>query len=158
MASVIRVGRLLSTPMRPPVSVLSLLWAATASRSKSASGYSSNANCSDVSVPNLHVRRCGGQPHRLIGHTPHRKRACTHDLTKRKTTIYPSPLMGEESKVRVRKTTPTTYRHIGFKAVSTGWMCRGRHTGFRAVSTGQQGDKGEQDNTNHIGNRLWSPM
>ena len=30
---------------------------------------------------------------RLIGHTPHRKRACTHDLTKRKTTIYPSPLM-----------------------------------------------------------------
>ena len=44
----------------------------------------------------------------------------------------PSPLMGEESKVRVNKTVPP-HRHTGFKAVSTGW----------------QGHTGEQANTNH---------
>ena len=41
--------------------------------------------------------------------------------------------MGEESKVQVNKSKTTTYRH----------------TGFKAVSTGRQGDTGEQDNTNH---------
>ena len=44
-----------------------------------------------INTKNQHVRRCGGQLHRLIGHTPYRKRACTHDLTKRKTTIAPLP-------------------------------------------------------------------
>ena len=49
----------------------------------------------------------------------------------------PSPLMGEESKVRVNKTTPAPSRHCGLDPQSTGWPCRSRHTGFKAVSTGR---------------------
>ena len=69
----------------------------------------------------------------------------------------PSPLMGEESKVRVKNDNTTTPedRHTGFKAVSTAatgdagekqdkpTTPEDRHTGFKAVSTAQ----GEQDNT-----------
>ena len=44
------------------------------------------------------------------------------DSKTKQPTESPSPLMGEESKVRVNKTTSTTpTRHTGFKAVSTGW-------------------------------------
>ena len=91
-----------------------------------------------INTKNQHVRRCGGQLHRLIGHTPHRKRAHKHDLTKQQSRHNHTPFSSGAlpSFPRRRET--------------TGWMCRGRHTGFKAVSTGRQGGTGEQDNTNHI--------
>ena len=56
----------------------------------------------------------------------------------------PSPLMGEESKVRVNKTTPTDPdRHTGFKAVSTGLGDNQDNPTIIPLSLDGRGIKGE---------------
>ena len=89
-----------------------------------------------INTKNQHVRRCGGQLHRLIGHTPHRKRAYTHDLTKQQSRHIPqhrhSRVGGNPQGGRVTRVNKPTQPN--------------------PLSLDGRGIKGEgeQDDTNHI--------
>ena len=108
---------------------------------------------------------------RLIGHPPHRKRACTHDLTKQKTTISPSPLTREDQSLsqcltreqRVKQDNTNLPRHSRVGGKPQGG-CVVPGTVILASRQYPQGgrvmpaNKTTPTNTNHMGNRLRPPM
>ena len=91
-----------------------------------------------INTKNQHVRRCGGQPFRLIGHTPYRKRACTHDLTKQQSRHIP-----QHRHSRVGGPFIGT-RTIRWQHLSAASRESRRDSSETRQSTGRQGDTGEQ--------------
>ena len=89
------------------------------------------------------IHRVGCGRHRHCGLDPQsRGVADVRATTRQNNHIPPSPLMGEESKVRVTARKP---QHCVIPSKARNLGSRNRHTGFKAVSTGWQGDTGEQE-------------